>query len=130
MSDDNDQGLGADAVFCGKCCDHGSPCLLYADHVPPDRHETQHGCIFYDTEHDRMKAKYEELKAAEIERHRAPIRADLARVRSQRDRLAALIFRARKYAREDRMVTPGVTRLARLLDMAGEVLDEIAKEEP
>lgn len=38
----------ADAEFCGKSCDHGSPCLLYADHQPPDRHETQHGCIFFD----------------------------------------------------------------------------------
>lgn len=35
---------------CGKRCDHGSECLLLADHAPPDRHETQHGCIFYDEE--------------------------------------------------------------------------------
>ena len=33
---------------CGKECDHGSPCLLSAGHVPADRHETEHGCVFFD----------------------------------------------------------------------------------
>jgi hypothetical protein len=40
--------LATDAVPCGKQCDHGSPCLLPSSHDAPDRHETQHGCIFYD----------------------------------------------------------------------------------
>jgi hypothetical protein len=47
-SDRHDLAPGATAEFCGKSCDHDSPCLLYADHQPADRHETQHGCIFYD----------------------------------------------------------------------------------
>ena len=33
---------------CGKECDHGSPCILSAGHVPADRHETEHGCVFFD----------------------------------------------------------------------------------
>ena len=33
---------------CGKPCDHGSPCILSAGHVPADRHETEHGCVFFD----------------------------------------------------------------------------------
>ena len=33
---------------CGKPCDHGSPCGLSAGHVPTDRHETEHGCVFFD----------------------------------------------------------------------------------
>jgi hypothetical protein len=32
---------------CGKECDHGWACLLPHGHEPADRHETQHGCIFY-----------------------------------------------------------------------------------
>ena len=37
------------ADVCGKQCAHGSECLLLAGHVPADRHETQHECVFYDT---------------------------------------------------------------------------------
>ncbi len=48
-----------ETAFCGKCCDHGSPCLLYADHQPQDRHETQHGCIFYDAAPDSVKVAAE-----------------------------------------------------------------------
>lgn len=33
---------------CLQQCAHGSECLLPAGHEPPDRHETQHGCIAYD----------------------------------------------------------------------------------
>lgn len=33
-------------AVCGAKCDHGSECLLLPGHG--DRHETQHGCIFYD----------------------------------------------------------------------------------
>lgn len=36
------------AEVCGARCDHGSECLLLASHVPNDRHETQHGCVFFD----------------------------------------------------------------------------------
>lgn len=32
---------------CGKCCDHGSPCLLEKGHDPLLGHDTQHGCCFY-----------------------------------------------------------------------------------
>lgn len=39
---------GKSAGVCGKRCDHDSECLLLADHDPPNRHETQHGCVFYD----------------------------------------------------------------------------------
>jgi hypothetical protein len=35
-------------AVCGKKCDHGSECLGLIGHEPPDRHETQHGCVFYD----------------------------------------------------------------------------------
>lgn len=35
---------------CGRPCDAGSPCVLHRDHAPADRHETAHGCIFYDVE--------------------------------------------------------------------------------
>lgn len=35
---------------CGKRCDHGSPCMLDAGHVPVDRHESEHGCVFYDVD--------------------------------------------------------------------------------
>lgn len=34
--------------MCAKECDHGSPCQLTTGHPRPDRHETEHGCIFYD----------------------------------------------------------------------------------
>lgn len=34
---------------CGKKCDHGSECLLVHHTDSLIRHETQHGCIFYDT---------------------------------------------------------------------------------
>lgn len=51
LASEEDAGARAPSTdFCGKRCDHGSECLLYADHQPPDRHETQHGCIFYDAE--------------------------------------------------------------------------------
>ena len=33
---------------CGKPCDHGSPCILLTGHIPTDRHETEHGCVFFD----------------------------------------------------------------------------------
>lgn len=33
---------------CGKSCDHGSPCIQAANHAPADRHETEHGCVFFD----------------------------------------------------------------------------------
>jgi hypothetical protein len=33
---------------CGKECDHGSPCIQAANHAPADRHETEHGCVFFD----------------------------------------------------------------------------------
>ena len=33
---------------CGKRCDHDSQCTLPADHLPATRHESEHGCIFYD----------------------------------------------------------------------------------
>jgi hypothetical protein len=33
---------------CGKPCDHGSPCILPTAHAPADRHETEHGCVFFD----------------------------------------------------------------------------------
>ena len=33
---------------CGKECDHGSPCRLSTGHAPADRHETEHGCVFFD----------------------------------------------------------------------------------
>lgn len=36
------------ANVCGARCDHGSECLLLSGHEPSDRHETQHGCVFYD----------------------------------------------------------------------------------
>lgn len=41
-------GAPVEAAVCGKPCDHGSPCLLLAGHVPAARHETQHGCVFYE----------------------------------------------------------------------------------
>jgi hypothetical protein len=34
--------------WCGKRCDHDSPCLLPEGHEPADRHETEHGCAFFD----------------------------------------------------------------------------------
>ncbi len=34
--------------LCAKVCDHNSACLLRLGHEPPDRHETLHGCVFYD----------------------------------------------------------------------------------
>lgn len=37
-----------EANICGKTCDHGSPCLLLAGHIPSFKHETQHGCEFHD----------------------------------------------------------------------------------
>jgi len=41
--------VDADALFvCGALCDHGSECLLLRGHTPQDRHETQHGCVFFD----------------------------------------------------------------------------------
>jgi len=41
--------VDADALFvCGALCDHGSECLLLRGHIPQDRHETQHGCVFFD----------------------------------------------------------------------------------
>ena len=33
---------------CGKRCAHGSPCMLTEHHAPTDRHQTEHGCVFYD----------------------------------------------------------------------------------
>ena len=33
---------------CGKECDHGSPCILPAGHVPADQHATEHWCVFFD----------------------------------------------------------------------------------
>ena len=33
---------------CRAQCDHRSACMLPRDHRPSDRHETEHGCIFYD----------------------------------------------------------------------------------
>src|SRR5690242_8756710 len=39
---------GFSSKLCGKPCDHGSPCTLPADHLPQSRHETEHGCTFYD----------------------------------------------------------------------------------
>ena len=38
----------SDAVVCGKSCAHGSECLLLAGHTPCNRHESQHGCVFFD----------------------------------------------------------------------------------
>jgi len=35
-------------ALCGRKCDHGSPCIRCADHEPRDRHETDHGCVFFD----------------------------------------------------------------------------------
>lgn len=35
-------------IQCGKVCDHGSPCVLVVCHDVPDRHETKHGCVFFD----------------------------------------------------------------------------------
>lgn len=35
-------------AICSKRCEHGSECLDLAGHVPADRHETQHGCVFFD----------------------------------------------------------------------------------
>ena len=37
-----------DSPPCGKECDHGSPCQLSTGHTPSDRHETAHGCVFFD----------------------------------------------------------------------------------
>ena len=34
---------------CGKKCDHESPCILADGHEPSDRHETAHGCVFFDS---------------------------------------------------------------------------------
>lgn len=42
--------LPAFAEVCGARCDHGSECLMLAGHEPSNRHETQHGCIFYGDE--------------------------------------------------------------------------------
>lgn len=33
---------------CGKRCDQGSPCILWRKHEPASRHQTRHGCVFYD----------------------------------------------------------------------------------
>jgi hypothetical protein len=44
-----EQRLASEADVCGKRCDHGSECLLLAGHTPSDKHETQHGCVFYDS---------------------------------------------------------------------------------
>jgi hypothetical protein len=38
----------SEADVCGKRCAHDSECLLLKGHEPADKHETQHGCIFYD----------------------------------------------------------------------------------
>jgi hypothetical protein len=38
------RGWGMRSVCC-RVCDHGSECLLLGGHG--DRHETQHGCVFY-----------------------------------------------------------------------------------
>lgn len=43
----NDAG-GFSTKHCNKACDHGSECTLPADHLPPSRHESEHGCVFYD----------------------------------------------------------------------------------
>ncbi len=37
-----------DPPRCSATCEHGSRCILPSDHQPPDRHETEHGCICYD----------------------------------------------------------------------------------
>jgi hypothetical protein len=34
---------------CSTRCDHDSQCTLPGDHEPADRHETDHGCICYDS---------------------------------------------------------------------------------
>jgi hypothetical protein len=39
---------GKPSAHCGKKCDHDSPCVLRVDHEPRDRHETDHGCVFFD----------------------------------------------------------------------------------
>lgn len=48
----SDSAMGAPVSWatevCGKRCAHDSECLLLAGHEPVDRHETQHGCCFYD----------------------------------------------------------------------------------
>lgn len=40
-------------MLCGSLCDHGSACKLPVAHDPEDRHETEHGCIFYDPHNEQ-----------------------------------------------------------------------------
>jgi hypothetical protein len=42
---------------CGKKCDHDSPCILRADHEPRDRHETDHGCVFFDVRQPKLQGR-------------------------------------------------------------------------
>lgn len=45
--------------ICGKKCDYGSECLEPSGHEPADRHETQHGCVFYDTQENVKAMRHE-----------------------------------------------------------------------
>jgi hypothetical protein len=67
--------------------------------------------------------EYSHLK---VKLHVAELRQ--ARAEKDRDELAGLLHRAVKYAKEDRAVTPGKTRLARVLDEARVVLGRAAPE--
>jgi len=62
----------SDAVVCGKTCAHGSECLLLAGHWPRNRHESQHGCVFFDVD---MSA----LESPHAKHHRALVAKDGAR---------------------------------------------------
>lgn len=44
--------MNAESCPCGRQCDHGSPCRLRSGHSSSWRHETEHGCIFYDADPD------------------------------------------------------------------------------
>lgn len=48
LADDCSLLATGEAIVCCQLCDHGSPCLLQSGHVTGGRHETQHGCAFYD----------------------------------------------------------------------------------
>ncbi len=61
----------------------------------------------------------------EAETKRDAMAAENGRLRDTNAKLVALLYRAIKYAREDEMRTPGVTRLARVLEEADALLAEI-----
>lgn len=59
---------------------------------------------------------------AEVEARMATARETIARLERERDEVHQLLAQCVKYAREDRMTTPGSTRLARVLARAEQVL--------